>query len=272
MSYVLASGLLVSIGLFLTGLMLLPGVTLFKGISWQRNKPRWTNVRRSGSAAMWLGGRPGHAGGIGASGIAPLQVVSGSLGLVTGLALSIALAFPYIAWILTLLLGVSCYQLPMLVLRQRLAARTRAAQRELPEVVGLLQAFPGRNLAMSLTTITRTGHGPLVAAIREGLERNGTGVPLIKALVEAMAGLQVEEVGRFVEVLSQAQSTSTRGSEVLRAYEQELLCRRRGMALRRVETAEGKISAVLTVATATQLLLLLVVPSLLQFFGPSYFR
>lgn len=269
MSGILVAGLLVSIEFFLTGLLLLPGGSFPKGISWHRHQPGWGSVRQAASAVMWLGGHHHHASDMAASDIAPMQVVSGALGLVAGLALLVAFAFPSIGWILTLLMGISCYQLPVLLLRQRRAARVRAVHRELPEVVGLLRAFPDRNLAMSLATITSARQGPLAAAIREGLARNATGVPLLKALEKATASLRIEEVGRLVDVLSQAQATSTRGGELLRAYEQEVLSRRREMALRRVETAEGKISAVLTVATAMQLLLLLVVPSLLQFLAPS---
>jgi len=171
---------------------------------------------------------------------------------------------------LVLLAGVSGYQLPVLLLRQRLETRKRAVHRELPEIVGMLRTFAGRNLATSLSIVTRTRQGPLAAAIRQALERSATGVPLLTALRETTAGLQIEEVGKFLDVVTQAQATSTRGIELLRAYEQELLSRRREVALRRVETAEGKISAVLTVATALQLLLLLVVPSLLQFLGPGF--
>lgn len=269
MSEILLAGLLVSVGLFVTGLVVLPGVTVSARDSWPGGKLARSSFRQAASAAVRLGGRHSEVGNLAPSDLVPLQMASGALGLVGGLALSVVLVFPSIGWLLTLLLGASCCQLPELLLRQRLAARKRAVHRELPEVVGLLRAFPGRNLAISLAAITRTSRGPLAAAIRAGLERNATGVPLLKALEEATASLQVDEVERFVEVLSQSQATSARSGELLHAYEQELLSRHREAALRRVETAEGKISAVLTVATAMQLLLLLVVPSLLQFLGPG---
>lgn len=269
MTEIFFTGLLVSAGLFLTGLLVLPAASASVSGFWPGGKLVRARLRQAAGAAIWLRGRPDQFNDLAPADTGPLQVVSGAIALMAGLVCLVVFSFPSGGWILLLLAGVSGYQLPILLLRQKLAARKGAVLRELPEIVGLLRAFAGRNLATSLSIVTRTRQGPLATAIRQALERNATGIPLLTALLETTAGLQVEEVGMFLVMLSQAQASSTRNGELPRVYEQELLSRRRETALQQVETAEGKISAVLTVATALQLLLLLVVPSLLQFLGPG---
>lgn len=269
MSDIVVAGFLISGSVFLIGVVFLPGNVLSISAAWPAGRLAQSSLGEAARTAKWLGTQDDQVGKAMSLNLAPLQVAAGALGLLGGLVLSMAFPFPLGAWFIPMIFGIASYQVPAALVKQKLAAQRRAALRELPEVVSLLQAFPQRNLMTALASITRARHGPLAAAIKEALERSATGVPLLKALEEATASLQIEEAGRFVEVLSQAQATSTRSGELLRAYEQELLSRRREAALRLVETAEGKISAVLTVATAMQLLLLLVVPSLLQFLAPG---
>lgn len=269
MSDIVVAGLLVSASVFLLEVMLLPGKMLSPGAFWSVSRPVQSRLGEAVRVTSWLISQKAPMSESTPVSIAPLQAVAGGLGLLGGLVLSIAFPFALGRWFLPFVLSIACFQVPALLTRQRLAAQKRSVLRELPEIASLLQAFPHRNLVTALASITRTRHGLMAAIIKEALERNSTGLPLLEAMAEAAAGLKIEEVGRFVEVLAQVEATSTRSRELLRAYEQDLLSRRREMALRQVETAEGKISAVLTVATAMQLLLLLVVPSFLQFLAPG---
>lgn len=269
MSDIIVAGLLVSVSMFLAGAMLLPGNMLSVSALWTGRRPVPVRLHEVVKATNWLIGQNAPASDATPVSIAPLQVLAGALGLSVGLVLSMAFPFALGRWFLPFALGIACYQIPALLTRQKLAAQKRAVLRELPEIARLLQTFPHKNLVNALASITRTRHGLMADIIKETLERNATGLSLLEAMHEVTAGLKIEEVGRFVDVLAQVEATSTRSGELLRDYEQELLSRRREAALRRVETAEGKISAVLTVATAMQLLLLLVVPSLLQFLAPG---
>lgn len=269
MSDVVVAGLLVSASVFLVGVLCLPGNILFSGTAWPVGRLAQGSLGEAEKAEIWLFGWHKPAAKEAPFNVEPLQMVAGALGLLGGLALSMAFPLPIGRWLFPLVCGISSYQIPALLMKRKLAAQSRNVLRELPEVVSLLRTFPHRNLAAALAATSRVRHGPLAAVIREALERNATGVLLLKAMSEATAGLKIAEVGRFVDVLAQVERASTSSHELLRTYEHELLLRRRVAALRQVETAEGKISAVLTVATAMQLLLLLVVPSLLQFFGPG---
>ena len=269
MTDIVVAGLLVSASVFLLEVMLLPGSMLPPVAFWSVSRPVQSRLGEAVRATSWLISQKAPMSESTPVSIVPLQALAGGLGLSGGLVLSMAFPFALGRWFLPLVLGIACYQLPALLTRQKLAAHRRSVLRELPEIASLLQAFPHRNLVTALASITKTRRGSMAAIIKEALERNATGLPLLKAMAEATAGLKIEEVERFVDVLAQVEATSTRSVELLRTYEQELLSRRREMALRRVETAEGKISAVLTVATAMQMLLLLVVPSFLQFLAPG---
>ena len=271
MSDIIVAGLLVSASVFLLEVMLLPGKMLSPGAFWSVSRPVQSRLGEAVGATSWLISQKAPMSESTPVSIAPLQALAGALGLSVGLVLSMAFPFALGRWFLPFICGIACFQIPALLTRQKLVAQKRSVLRELPEIASLLQAFPHRNLVTALASITRTRRGSMAAIIKDALERNATGLPLLKAMTEATAGLKIEEVGRFTDVLAQVEATSTRSRELLCTYEQELLSRRREAALRRVETAEGKISAVLTVATAMQLLLLLVVPSLLQFLVPGYF-
>lgn len=271
MSDIIVAAFLLSASLFLMGTFLLPGnATLVRSL-WSATRLGQPSLGQAVLAAKLLGSQSGKADTTVPPAVKPLQVGMGALGLLGGLFLSVVLPFAPGRWLFPLISGILCYEAPALLLRQSLATRRRAVLRELPQVVSILRVVPHRDVATALAAVVRRRHGPLAVAIREALERNATGVPLLDAMGEATGKLQVEELGRFPSVLSQALASSSRTAELLRTYEQELLSRRRERALRAVETSEGKISAVLTVATAMQLVLLLVVPSMLRFLSPGSF-
>lgn len=175
----------------------------------------------------------GNPEGWDAEKVAAVKVVAGFGGVGLSLALSGLLHLAGLQRVaLLIVLGVTGFLSPHVVLNMRVRARQDAIRKALPDVLDLLTITveAGLSLDSAMAQVVRNSEGPLALEIARMLQEVQLGVARTEALRQLAARTDVEELNSFVLAMVQAEEFGVSTTKVLRAQAKQMRLKRRQRA------------------------------------------
>jgi tight adherence protein C len=175
----------------------------------------------------------GNPEGWDAEKVAAIKIVAGGGGAALAVAASVLLSLAGLQRIaLVVVLAVTGFLLPHVVLSLKVRSRQEAIRRALPDVLDLLTITveAGLSLDAALAQVVRNSEGPLTLEIARMLQEVQLGVSRVDALRQLAARTDVEELNSFVLAMVQAEEFGVSTMKVLRAQAKQMRLKRRQRA------------------------------------------
>lgn len=157
---------------------------------------------------------------------------------------------------------------PELYLARRAVFAKRAAEKELPIVIDMLQLhmLAGKNLSAAMQAVAENSHGIWGAEFGAVTRRLAYGLPFEAAIEQSIARLKIIEFTHCVAAIRQAEQLGMSLSNTLALQATLLRAKRKRAAETRARAAAVKIGVPLVLCIFPALLIVYLVPAILRVF------
>lgn len=211
---------------------------------------------------LLLAGQPGNLSPQEFTGVQILLIL-----LLTSIGLLTAYAGKQSNLYLPFCFGLMGYVLPKLYLRQKIAARNGALEKELPEVLDLLTVCveAGLGFDAALAKVVEKSSAHLAVEFKRVLQEIKMGKPRREALKDMARRLEVEDLSNFIGAVVQADQLGVSMGNMLRLQSQAIRQKRRQRVEEQAMKAPVKMLLPLVFFIFPCIFIVLLGPAVLQF-------